>query len=161
VVVVHPARRLAAAGAAGIAHRVVEDHHPRRAELVRQQPLDLRVVDALDLGGIVEITHGARRAYEGKTVAVEGEVGLAAARVLDLEVVRIVDAVPFALARRRFADIADRLLVAALQVVERGGDGVGGGIEGTGNPPAGTTTIVARTSGRAPPGSNDKTSSHW
>ena len=91
-----------------------------------QQALDLGVVDPLDLSSGVEVADRGRRLDQRETVAVEGELRLMATRVLDPDVVRIIDAVPARHAGRRLGDIARGFFFAALQVVQSRGDGSGG-----------------------------------
>ena len=55
----------------GIAHIVVEDEDAAGTEFVAQKLLDFRIVDAVDLLGIIEIDDGCRRLDEREAVAVQ------------------------------------------------------------------------------------------
>ncbi len=125
MVVVHVPRGHGEAFPRGVAHIVVEDEDAAGAQFVVQQALDFRVVDALDLFGRIEIGDRGRRLDQREAVAVEREVGFTAARVLDRDLVRIVDAVPARHAGRRFDAVGGRLFGAAFQVMERRGEGFG------------------------------------
>ncbi len=73
---------------------MVEDKDAAGTKRVEQQTLDLRVVDTLDLLGIIEIANCSRRLDQGEAVTVERELRFATPRVFDRDLVRIVDAVP-------------------------------------------------------------------
>src|ERR1700730_14864479 len=126
MVVVHVPRGHGETLPRGIAHVVVEDADAAGAQFVAQQALDFWVVDALDLLGRIEIGDPGRRLDQGEAVAVERELRLTAARVLDRDVARIVDAVPARHAGRRLDAVRGRLLGAALQVMECRGQGFRG-----------------------------------
>src|SRR5208282_2104585 len=121
MVVVHLPRGLGQALPRGVAHIVVEDEDAAGAQFGAQQALDLRVVDAPDLLGIVEIGDRGRRLDQRKAVAVERELRFTAARVLDRDVLRIVGAVPARHAGRRLDAVRGRLFAAAFEVMKRGG----------------------------------------
>src|SRR4051812_46499378 len=105
---------------------MVEDKDAAGAEPVLQQLLDFRIVDALDLVGLVKVGDRGRSLDQLKSVAVEGELGLAAAGVLDRDLMRIVLAVPARYASGRVGPVARRLFGAAFQVMERRGQRLGG-----------------------------------
>jgi hypothetical protein len=107
---------------AGAAHTVIKHKYTRRAQGFAQEALNFRVVDAFDLVRRVEVSHLSWRAHQLEPVTVEREFGLAAARVFDQYIARIVDAAPGDNARRRFADIAYRLLVATYLIMQRRSD---------------------------------------
>src|ERR1700719_1254987 len=121
-----PPRGHGHAGPRGVAYIVVKDENAAGAQLVAHQALDLRVVDALDLLGRIEVGDRGRRLDQGEAVAVERELGFTAARVLNLDIVRVVDAVPARNARRRLDTVRGRLFGAAFQVMERRGQGCRG-----------------------------------
>jgi hypothetical protein len=105
---------------------VVKHENAAGAQFVAHQALDLRVVDALDLLGRIEIADRGRCLDERETVAVERELRFTAARVLDRDVVRIVGAVPARHAGRRLDAVRGRLFGAAFQVMEGRGEGFRG-----------------------------------
>jgi hypothetical protein len=87
---------------------MVEDEDAAGAEPVPQQLLDLGIVDALDLIRVVKVGDCGRCSDQLKSVAVEGELGLAAAGVLDPDLMWIVLAVPARYARGRVGPVARR-----------------------------------------------------
>jgi hypothetical protein len=93
---------------------VVENEDAAGAQFVAQQALNFRVVDAFDLVGRIEIADRGRRVDQGEAIAVERELRFTAARVLDRDGLRIVDAVPARHARRRLDAVRRRSLGAAL-----------------------------------------------
>src|ERR1700751_3789511 len=83
MVVMHLTRGHRQAVACSITHIVVEDNDAAGTQLVTQKAFDLRIIDALDLVGIIEIADSGRRLYEGETVTIDRELRFATARVLD------------------------------------------------------------------------------
>src|SRR5882724_7984864 len=119
VVIMHLPRGPRQAGPRRVAHVVVENKDTARAQPVAHQALDLRVVDPLDLLRRIEIANRGWRLDQGEAVAVERELGFAAARVLDPYIARIVEAVPDRHTRRWLDPIIGRLFGTVLEVMER------------------------------------------
>lgn len=123
---VHAGDGGAGGAGAGLADRVVEQEDALRARLLEEEALDLRVVDALDLGVGVEgrAGGGGGDVAEGaEGVPVEREVGFAAADVVDLDRVLRVGEVALREAGGGFLDVVERLGAVARRLVEVQGGG--------------------------------------
>src|SRR4051812_17798415 len=119
------ARRYRHTSSRCIAYIVIEDEYAANSQGIAEQAFDFRVVYALDLVRIIEIDHRGWRLNQREAVAIECELGLATARILDAHLARIVDTVPARHARRRLGAITRRFFRTALEIVKRRGQVLG------------------------------------
>lgn len=110
----------------GPADGVVEQEDTLGARLLEEQPLDFRVVDALDLGVGVEGSAGGGGgdvAEGAEGVPVEREVCLAATDIVDLDRILGIREVALRDARGGFLDVVKRFRAVARRLIEVQGSG--------------------------------------
>ena len=126
VVIVYPAGiafdRAALGHARGVAHDVIEHMDPRGAGEFFDQPRAFRIIDARDLGVVIEVLGGGRAVQQHEALTVEREAAVDGARVEDLDLVRLLARVADGHARRRLVIVGIGLFRHRGGEVERGED---------------------------------------